>query len=240
MEVDVFKQISGLKVVHLNARSVLKHFEEISSTFLDGETAIVAISETWLHKNVATSLIHCDGYYLLRNDRRALSGSGSVKTGGGVCMYVRNDLQVTLNMSLNISNEYIELLACTISKEKQKKIDVMVAYRPPSAGLQGALDSLAEALDLAGWDLRGEKIILGDLNIDFAKNDSNVKKVNQVMRKWNLTQHVSQPTRVTKSTATKIDVIFSNVGYVKSVGVLNSNISDHLPIFLIKKKPREE
>lgn len=146
-------------------------------------------------------------------------------------MYVRNDLQVVLDMSLNISNEYIESLACTIFKEKQKMIDVMVAYRPPSAGLQGALDSLTEALDMAGWDMRGEKIILGDLNIDFARNDSNVTKINQVMRKWNLTQHISQPTRVTKSSVTTIDVIFSNVGYIKHVGVLNSNISDHLPIF---------
>lgn len=240
MKIDDFRQARGLKVIHLNVRSLTKHFDEICANFLDGKTAVLVLSETWLHKNVASSLIQCDGYYLLRYDRQTLNTAGGVKQGGGLCMYVRDDFQVKLDMSMNISSDELELFMCTISKENQKKIDLIATYRPPSGRLQDALDRLTETFDKIDMCSPNERIILGDLNIDFSKSNAPVRKVTQVMKRLNLTQLIKEFTRVTRSSATTIDVIFSNVGHLSHAGVINSNISDHLPVCLIKKKTREK
>ena len=37
-----------------------------------------------------------------------------------------------------------------------------------------------------------------------------------------------------------IDLIFSNLSYIAETGVLNNQISDHLPVYLIRKKSRED
>ena len=50
-----------------------------------------------------------------------------------------------------------------------------------------------------------------------------------------LTQLITAPTRVTASTSSTIDLIFCNVTHVHSSGVLDLFISDHQPIYLIKK-----
>ena len=53
-----------------------------------------------------------------------------------------------------------------------------------------------------------------------------------------LTQLITAPTRVTASTSSTIDLIFCNVTHVTHVhssGVLDLFISDHQPIYLIKK-----
>lgn len=53
-----------------------------------------------------------------------------------------------------------------------------------------------------------------------------------------LTQHITSCTRSTVSSKTCIDLIFSNIRYVRSSGTINLHLSDHVPIFLTKKKLR--
>ena len=47
-----------------------------------------SIAESWLGPVVDDSLIHIEGYSVLRQDRNV--------NGGGVALYVRNDFQITI------------------------------------------------------------------------------------------------------------------------------------------------
>lgn len=50
------------------------------------------------------------------------------------------------------------------------------------------------------------------------------------------------PTRYSRSTSTLLDICFTNICHVAKSGVIEWSASDHLPIFLIRKKvnPTEE
>jgi hypothetical protein len=49
---------------------------------------------------------------------------------------------------------------------------------------------------------------------------------------------IKDPTRITKTSKTLIDLALTDIKYCTSSGILNYNISDHKPIFIVKKKPR--
>ncbi len=64
----------------INARSLLPKIDELA-VLLDGNPMdLVAITESWLHKDIDDSLISISDYNIYRNDR-----TGS--RGGGVCVY---------------------------------------------------------------------------------------------------------------------------------------------------------
>lgn len=54
----------------------------------------------------------------------------------------------------------------------------------------------------------------------------------------NLKQLVNKPTRLTKSSNTIIDHIYSNLNNVVGTGVIELNISDHFPTYVIIKKQK--
>ena len=51
---------------------------------------------------------------------------------------------------------------------------------------------------------------------------------------------INEPTRITESSATLIDNILTNDLHNHTAGVLISDISDHLPVFLIIDNSREK
>lgn len=59
------------------------------------------------------------------------------------------------------------------------------------------------------------------------------------MGKWFLVQHTEDNTRITNTRTSLIDLTFSDINFFHCAGVLNLNIRDHLPIFIIKKKTKE-
>ena len=57
-------------------------------------------------------------------------------------------------------------------------------------------------------------------------------------REFALKQYITDYTRVTNTSKTAIDLLFTNSQVIQRTGVLNYNLSDHLPIFCIRKKDR--
>lgn len=81
-ELDEFWELKGFKILHLNARSLTKHREEIHLNFLDGRTDVVTLTETWLHSNVSNFLVSNPAYKIIRHDRQFQGDKGRVKPGG--------------------------------------------------------------------------------------------------------------------------------------------------------------
>ena len=84
-------------------------------------------------------------------------------------------------------------------------------------------------------------IVLGDFNLDFKnKRVISSSKLNTFLNKFSLKQLINDNTRVTNSSASCIDLLFTDTDNITEAGVINYNISDHLPIYMIKKKSRNK
>ena len=68
---------------HLNARSLVKNFDEfqVLLSSINYDFSFIAISETWFKPSTPFDLFNIDGYYLVQVCRQA-------QTGGGVELYV--------------------------------------------------------------------------------------------------------------------------------------------------------
>ena len=75
---------SGITIVHLNIRSLLGHFDQLTEFVRDHSPDIVAISETWLDDSVDDSVLAVPGYNVHRADRH--------RHGGGVAIYAAANL----------------------------------------------------------------------------------------------------------------------------------------------------
>lgn len=113
VSLDLVRSQKGLKIVHVNSRSVIQHFDELHSTFLDGSLDIVTFTESWLHSNCADSLIEVQGYTLHRLDRQTKTRHGAIKRGGGIVVYIREGISVVTWSDLDVSNVDIEAMSLT-------------------------------------------------------------------------------------------------------------------------------
>ena len=57
----------GIKIVHINARSLFHKIEDIFTTFQSCD--VIVITETWLKCSRPTSSLSVDGYSIIRQDR---------------------------------------------------------------------------------------------------------------------------------------------------------------------------
>lgn len=73
---------------------------------------------------------------------------------------------------------------------------------------------------------------LGDFNIDILKSDWFIsEQLLSIASSFDLRQIIDEPTRVTNTSVTLIDLIFTNFEGIKDVGVIDAHISDHSWIF---------
>lgn len=236
-DIEYIKQQKGFKVVHVNIRSLLKHFEEVETLFLDGIFDVVILTETWLHVNVADSLISSDLYNVTRLDRQTRSPSGATKVGGGIAIYIKNGLNFDYIVNDVQSTDDIELMHVTLRFEHQKDIDIWGVYRPPNGNYQRAIETLTGCLEIDNKP--NEIVLIGDFNVDLSNATCSKKKsLTKLIDSYALKSLITTATRITNVTSTVIDHIYTNVNYVSMCGTLNINIADHLPVFLIKKKER--
>lgn len=78
---------------------------------------------------------------------------------------------------------------------------------------------------------------MGDFNVDVSnKSCPKTKLLLNLFGNYSLDLLTVTPTRITKRSATQIDLVFSNMKYVALAGSINCDISDHLPIVVVKKK----
>lgn len=159
------------------------------------------------------------------------------KGGGGIAIYTKKDLVFDYRYENDISTDDIELVHITLRFEYQKDIDIWAVYRPPSGNYQNAVDHMNTCLGL--YSRPNEAILIGDFNIDLLNSRCPKKKsLCKLMDSFSLYSLIATLTRVTNTSSTVIDHIYTNINQVSMHGTLNVNIADHLPIFLIKKKNR--
>ena len=219
----------NFSIIHVNIRSMMKNFDNLRE-YLDNFSVnfgVLGITETWLN-NDTVNLIDLPGYHHVSNHRTS-------KKGGGVSFLIRNDISYSVLDELKLSNEYIECLFIETPKEV-----IGVVYRPPNTNIQKFNDHI-ESIFHDIKQIPKRSYIVGDFNINLLNAESNLLTSSflDLIFSLNYMPLINKPTRVTNSTATIIDNIFSN-NYQNTEsfnGILVSDISDHYPVFHICLEP---
>ena len=225
--------IKGLKLMYLNIRSLYKHHDELFLNCCDFD--MICIGETWLNRTIRDSCISHHNFTLFRQDRQG------PKRGGGLAVYMKANYGKYAHIVCNCSssNNDLEQLWIEIDIPNHKKMLLVNTYRPPSGNAKNAMEQLRSTINRYGNISTRELVIMGDLNIDILSSIStNCKELKEFCKDFNLTQYIKEPTRITSKSRTILDVIMTNMNFVKESGVLDIIISDHLPVYIIKKKPR--
>jgi hypothetical protein len=70
-------------------------------------------------------------------------------------------------------------------------------------------------------------ILCGDWNIIFFQNSPQKRELNSLFLWYNLKHIVNVPTRITRTTATLLDVVITNEKSINSLRVMDLGLSDH-------------
>lgn len=179
------------------------------------------------------SLISVNGYKHYRLDRRTLNKGGTTKKGGGIILYVKEGHSVVVHSNLSCLDKDLEVIIISCKIGNHKKINLTAVYRPPTGNLQHALDKLEIIINTIRYGTSGEAVVIGDMNIDLLNRNMYTTKLQRFMTTCNLEQIVSAPTRVTPRSSSLNDHIYTDIRHQSVSGVIDCNISDHFPVFLI-------
>ena len=140
-------------------QSISNKIDEISTVLGYSNIEITIFTETWLTDVIPSDPFNIDGYVLIRNDR-------SGKRGGGVCIYIKEDIPFKHWSQLETEKESVWI---TIRPKRMPRdipcLTIAGIYHPPNANnrdmgdhLNSGIDSIASTHPLSGF------MILGDFN----------------------------------------------------------------------------
>lgn len=218
---------------HLNSRSVNKNIIEMRE-FLEQVNLFDAfsVSESWLRSRTPKDRFEIPGFNIFRTDRRN-------KRGGGVCCYVR-DHYIAKKLKVPNVPDSPELLFVEVSVLHQK-VCLGTFYKAPKIPAR----LFHDVFDSLGYIFHKyeEPILTGDFNVNVLnKNSPEYRHLcDSIIDPFNLTQIIDQPTRVTESSQTLIDLMLvKNRDKVKAHGCCAvPGVSDHHVIYMAYdiKKP---
>ena len=238
--------IKGLKILSLNVRSLYSNLSELHVRFKDFD--ILCFCESWLNSSITDQMILMEGFNLFRLDREKgniTTKKGKPKRGGGLVIYIKDGLSDSAEIVEELSSisGNVEQLWVKIEKPNTRKQLIANIYRPPNGKLADAIAEMTDSMKKAQNSFASEITLLGDFNVNYKlRHTLPFKQLKEFERNFNLTQLINTTTRFGAKAKTKtkscLDLIFTNMEHIISSGVLDIAISDHLPVFLIKKKAK--
>ena len=229
---DSFNQLSketnsSFSVFHLNGCSVSKRFSTISDyiSTLNHKFSVYGFSETRF-KETPLPLVHMNDYSLVHTPR-------THRGGGGVAMFVSDDLHYKPRKDLQFAGDSYESIFVEISCDNDKNIIVGTIYKSPDTCCKEFLHMLDKCLDKIIAENK-QIYLMGDFNFDLLNHATHKSTGDflNIMFSHNLLPLIDKPTRITPHSATLLDNIFTNhVDNVFPSGILYYDISDHLPVF---------
>ncbi len=229
-QLNSYLQKRGLKVLHLNINGLLGKIDQIR--LLLTETGynihIFQVTESHLDDSIPDSLVSVCGYNVLRRDRKG-------GPGGGVCIYIRNDLNYLRR--LDLEKDEIETLVIEIFIKYSKSLLVSVVYRPPDCSkyLNRNFDHVFADFVATAVSENKEFILSGDLNCDYLKRSDHTT-IKDCLKLNGFKQLIDEPTRITMNTSSLIDIIATtHENNIALKFVYSSGASDHHLIGIVRK-----
>ena len=157
------------------------------------------------------------------------------KLGGGLLIYIANHIIYKRRHDLEQSD--VENIWIEIKFPHNKPLLINFAYRPPNSN-QDWIDKY-ENLSLTAEFNDTNFLLFGDYNINFNLSStclySNTKWA-KLIKGFELHQHITVPTRVTRNSSSIIDHVYSTCpNFVQEISVPEIGISDHFPVAITYK-----
>ena len=234
----------GIRFVHVNVRSIYTKLDELAMTY--DHVDFLLCSETWLDKRFPDTIVDIQNFKLFRNDRcnadPELILNNKVPTrGGGVLIYVNKKWSSFTSVCAQGTciNGDIESISVVVKKPGHRHMLISCVYRPPRGKIENCVNCL-EALISAPENVRLEKWIFGDINIDFLeRNNVKLEPFKHFIKENGFAQLIKSHTRLNRNGGSCLDWIITDSVYVSDSGILHDLLSDHFPIFCVRKKRRE-
>ena len=227
-----------LKVLSLNIRSLSKNIglirEEITAY---QKFDVICFNETNCTverlPNKINDLI-MEGFY----EPMVKSPLRSSGKGGGLAVYINkrvcaHDSFENFELDLDPSNLNGEFQFIKIKQVKNSRNTVIIvnAYRSPSRHPESFSTLLDSVFHKLNRHSSKHILMVGDLNIDLIKHDSNINAQNLIdtASNYGFLQLISRPTRITEHSATLIDHVYSNkIADILCSDIATVDLSDHL------------
>jgi exonuclease III len=219
----------SITLFHCNVCSYNANGENFISTLnsLIKMPEIIAISETWL-SDTTKDLTTLPGYFSFHTVREG-------SRGGGVSVFVDHTFEAERIDDLCTADATIE--SCVVRCIRNgEELFIVALYRPHSDRVDNFTARLLTMLN--SGSLEGKRIvILGDLNINLLHlNSPMTGNFLSELQCHSFLPTITKPTRFPSNNSpvlpSLIDNIFINVLQAYSSGILDSDISDHCPIFI--------
>lgn len=222
-------------VVFGNVRSVRNKMDELAACCRFQheyrESAVIALTETWLEDKDSDSTVSIDGFHLIRSDRK----DTNKRHGGGVAAYVNEKWCKQSTVRERFCSNYIEYLVISCRPfylpREFNNVYFTIVYIPLAIDYTEATEKLSNCINKIDNECpEGIKIVLGDFNGCV---------FHHIIP--NYTQFVECSTRENRT----LDLMFCNVnnGYrvIKkpSLGNSDHNMLYCLPVYKQKLKTEE-
>ena len=167
---------------------------------------VISICETWIRPTHSGPYTNLDGC-------KFVSNSLEVCLGGEIAFYVKKSLQFNVINELFVMDEKIfESLFINVQVGKETIVCGAI-YRSPVDHVTAHQDFRLQLTKcLEKLDVKRKCYIFADFNYDLAKSNENthVSDFTEVMLNHNFCSIINKPTRITDTSATVLDHIWTN------------------------------
>jgi len=224
--VSVETNANDLIVRHTNIRSLSSHLDEL--VFLCRQTNklvdVIGVSEIW-SSTQKESLTNTDieGYNFYKTK--------SLSQNGGVGLYVKKSFISKSCENLKFWRNEFKTVWVDVENTNDKNHLFCCAYRHTNSDVDVFTSHLQSILP----NLTNKQVfIMGDFNINLLHYDEHAptNDFTNNLFSYNFLPCISHPTRISKHSSTIIDIF---INLINANGNILTQISDHLPQFLILK-----
>lgn len=200
-----------------------------AATDEDKDIQIICFTETWI-TTVKRDLLRIEGYDL------ASCFCRSNREGGGVCIFLKNDIGFKERKDiLKMNIEYI-FETCAIELPIHNLLLITIYWPDKNREPETFNNALTKLLKHLAIKDKTKNIILGgDLNINILEQNDLALNLLNLMRSYNFKTLVTEPTRITQSSSTCIDLVFSNIYDAdnKAIATVKDyGLSDHMGVYV--------
>ena len=179
---------------------------------------LICITETWLSEHNSCEIFNLDCYHLLLVASRK-------KQGGGVCLYVKENICYRVEKKITTNN--LQIISVAVQLKKSKLL-ISCVYIPPNATNFETFEILDQYLDELVGLPEAHQIICGEFNVNFAQNRIKQKCLRNLMNGNNLDiPKLLTPTRETAASKSCLDVFFFQHTIKNNIGPIEFLRSSH-------------
>ena len=232
LESTAVRNDKEITMLHVNIVSLITNFDKLKELLLVMKNMpdVICLSETRLKEKHTKSHIPCLEGYEFEN-------INSNSDAGGVGIYYRSNLDVTIRQDLNLKQNDCEDLWLQIKISNYKPIVTAAIYRHPKYNFQNFQYALVNSIEKLN-KTNTMYYLLGDFNINLLQyeHSNKIKLFVDLLSCYDCKYILTKPTRINcnkLSRSSLLDHIYTN-DCKNSItpNIIVSDISDHFPIFL--------